>query len=591
MQDETLDTTVESYNVFDEIRSYDRYFRDEDVEILEGYNFNQQERVKANHLYYASQFQTASGDDRRFYNITKSSCKNESKNIDLDVKDINVIPISKGAATKAWLLRRDVTVFSKKRKLGLLFNEFTDKLPIYGSVVGKKTGDDNIFARVNLMNLENDPTAESLNSSWIIENHWYRPSELRKKKAVWDKTLIERAIKSFRQTGKENYTEDTKATDQCGNSQFIHVVEFIDDVPESAIYENKSDDKYIRAKFIVVMSENKSGDGLILDKTEIKEDEYKECHRDRIDGRWLGVGIPEDLEEAQILKNEEINYMRDALKLSSMILLQSTDQKIARNILSDLMNGDILKVRQEIKEVPLNVRNLGEKQQITAELDRLITSLANTPEITTGQTLPSGTPFRLGDLMNQNANKLFDYIREKLGLFYKEIFEDWVAPELKKDWDKEHILRVTDQRELKLLAKEMSKAKTWEAIKKFIAESGREPNAQEIALVEQLVSERYLNSELLLEIPKEFYSLDDVEFEFTGESVDKDTKLKTLASLMQIVGSNLTMLENPIIQEILNLTGFNYIDFGSVDQGQSMQPQAQMQAGQAQAGNQPLMAQ
>lgn len=551
---------VQEYNVFQEFKRYDDFFRDESVTILEGYDFNQQERVKASHLYYSSRFQTSTDDDRRFYNIVKPACKNESKNIDLDVKDINVIPKAKKATMQAWLLRRDVAQFAKKMKLGQKFNEFTDKLPIYGTVVAKRTYNDDIFARVNLMNLENDPTTDNLNKSWVCEHHWYTPSELRRQKKVWDAKLIDKAIDSYKQFGKENYVEDTKTNTEKGQAQFIHVVEFIDDVPEAAIYDNENWEDYIRGRFILVLGDN-GGDGLILDKSEEKDENYKECHRDRVDGRWLGVGIPEDLEEAQILKNEEINYMRDALRLSSMILLQTKDQKLARNILTDLVNGDIIKVRDEIREIPLNVRNLGEKQQITQELDRLVASLANAQEITTGTTLPSGTPFRLGALLDQNANKLFDYIREKLGLFYKEIFEDWVAPEMAKKWNKKHILRITDDRELKFLAKEMAKSKAWEGLKKFILETGREPNVEEMKLVEQMLTERYTANEMMLEIPEDFYNLDDVEFEFTGEGVDKRAKLETLGSLINLVGANPAILESPIMQEILSLSGFSYIDF------------------------------
>lgn len=584
---------IEEVNIFSKISELSDSFQTDDVQIVEGYNFNQYDRVKNSHLYYSSNFIEGGKGDRRFYNINKAPCKNESKNIDLDTKDINIIATNADDMTKAFLLKKFIVQWAKETNLGLKFNEVTDKLPIYGSCVAKRNYDGEIFNLVPLKNLENEPTACKLKECWTIEHFWFTPTELDKMKGIWDDEQIDMAIKEY-QDYKKNYAGDEELTQNQVQKHFIHVVEYRDDFKENEILDSGSDKKYVRGRIIAALSNGNDSSGCILSKGILKpKDEYKEVHRDRQDGRWLGVGIVEDLEQAQMMKNEEMNYMRDALKLSSMILLQTRDQKVARNILTDLMNGDILRVQSEIQRVPLEVRNLAEKQQITSEIERLVANLSNSQEITTGSTLPSGTPFRLGALINENANKLFEYIREKVGLFYKEIFQDWVSEDLKKQMTKKNILRILGEREIKEVAKELAKHDVWNAVKQFILRNGQIPTREEVEEAEQLLLDRYeQNKGIYLEIPKDYFDFDyGVEFEFTGESVEKNTKLATLSTLLQMLGANPEMVNNPIFLEILKMTGLSSIEVANAVEKTQVppeQPEQGMQPQQPQAPQMPV---
>jgi len=88
--------------------------------------------------------------------------------------------------------------------------------------------------------------------------------------------------------------------------------------------------------------------------------------------------------------------------------------------------------------------------QLIADWNRLMTmadKLCNSYEVVTGESLPSGTPFRLGAMMNVNANKLFDFIREKLSLAIQDIFQDWILPDLIKDLKAKDVLRLTGNAE------------------------------------------------------------------------------------------------------------------------------------------------
>uniref|UniRef100_A0A6H1ZKE8 Portal protein n=1 Tax=viral metagenome TaxID=1070528 RepID=A0A6H1ZKE8_9ZZZZ len=586
-------------NLFQIVEQFEHDFLHTPVEIVVGYNFDQLETIKENQRYYSSKFRNGNTDEfgyKFFYNIGKPRVKNAAKNIDLDIKDINIRAKNPKDYYKAWLMRRDMRRWMKERSLGILFNEIVMKTPKYGTFVLKKVVGDEIVRPVDLKNLKCDPSTQSLKvSGWVIEDHFYTPWELKQEvKRGWDIDKINLAIKSFRDFRKENYVDATAEEQNKGTAQYIHIKEFYGDIPESTFKEEGDPDKFVLANYIIVSPEKGTKantdkeaekEGLLLFKKEIKEIPYKECHYDREEGRWLGVGIIEDLRESQIMKNEEINQVMLALKLANLVLFQTGDETIARNILTDLVNGDIIKVKSDLARIDTTNKGIGESNVISQEIEALANNLANSFEVTTGESLPSGTPFSLGMLINQNANKLFDFVRENIGLFLEEVFEDWIIPELSKDLNKEHILELTDKEEMEWVNERFKSNHLLSKIKDFILNTGRKPTQEEVDMAQQILSQRMEGKEhLYFEVPEKFYDFDkSVEVDITGESMNKQATLQTLASIMQMVGGNPEMLEHPAMQKIMDISGFNDVDF------RVAKPQAQQlpMAGQL-AGGMPV---
>lgn len=575
-----------SDNIFKIVEQYEHDFLHTPVTIVDEYTFDQLSTIKENQRYYAGKFKSGDTDEfghKYFFNIGKPRVKNATKNIDLDSKDINVKAKQPGDYYKAWLMRRDIKQWMKKRKLGQIFNEMAQMTPKYGSFVLKKVGGEEIVRAVNLKNIKNDPTCKKLEESgWLIEDHYYTPWELKKEvDRGWDVNAIDKAIKSFRENRKENYVDEVNTqSDAKGSAQYILVKEFYGEVPENMFVENGSPDKFVLTNYIIVSAEKGSSSqattdkeaqeqGLILYKKEIDKIPYKDVHYDREEGRWLGVGIIEDLRDSQMMKNEEINQMMLALKLANLILFQTGDETIARNILTDLVNGDIIKAKTQISRI--DTRNLGnaESQMISNEIKSLADQLSNSFEVTTGESLPSGTPFSLGSLINQNANKLFEFVRENMGMFLEEVFEEWIIPELSKDLNKKHILEISDAKEIKWVNERLKSNKMWEAIKKFVLDEGRQPTQSEVDMAEQVLTERLkIGENLYLDLPENFYDFDKaVEVDVTGESENKLATLQSLATILQMVGGNPTLLENPAMKKIMDISGFADVDFESENRG------------------------
>ncbi len=585
-----------SNGIYKIIETYERDFIDKSIDIVDGYSFNQLKTVKANQRGYAGKFENGNEDEfgyKYFYNINKPRVKNAAKNIDLDTKDINIRATSPDNDYKAWIMRRDVKRWMRERNLGVIFNDMAVLTPKYGTFVLKKVGGKEIVRKVNLKNLKNDQTCENLGySGWVIEDHYYTTAELQAEIELrgWDADAVNKAIASFMINRKENYDDNTDSSQPQGNAQYIHVKEFYGNVPESCYEDGGDDNKYTLANFIVISpeagkskptNEEAQKDGLILYKKEIKSisDIYKEVHFDREEGRWLGVGIVEDLRDSQIMKNEQINQMMLAIKLANLILFQTGDETIARNILTDLVNGDIIKAKSEIKRIETENHGLNTDTLLSQEIQKIADSLSNSFEVTTGESLPSGTPFSLGMLIDKNANKLFDFILENMGMFIQDVFENWIIPELEKDLSVKHLLEITDEKEMKWIMERVKKTHAWEAVAKYILESGSMPTMGEIEIAHQVLTERMANPEsLALDLPDDFYNFEKaVQVDVTDERHNKGQELTTLGSIMQVLGSNPDMIDSPVFKQILDLAGFSEVDVRGVQQAQQMAQQQQQQ--------------
>jgi hypothetical protein len=130
------------------------------------------------------------------------------------------------------------------------------------------------------------------------------------------------------------------------------------------------------------------------------------------------------------------------LEYASKILFKAPDKKVLiQNVLTDLENGDI--IEGDVGQIEVRMQGF---DQLIADWNKtmeLADKLANSYEIVAGETMPAGTPFQLGALLNVNANKLFEFIRQKLGIVYECILEEWIVPQIMKELKSTDVLRIT----------------------------------------------------------------------------------------------------------------------------------------------------
>ena len=273
-------------------------------------------------------------------------------------------------------------------------------------------------------------TAETLADSDVIEEETMYPADLRGKMGVWKNV--------------QELMDSAKTKDKGSPEYFVY--ERNGEISEKDLYEAQGktggdEKKYILAKVIVGGAE-KGQPSLVLYADVLTKKPYKEYHRTTYRGRWLRVGMYETLLDCQTRANEIGNQIARGLEYAAKVIFRSSDRIIAQNILTDLQNGDIIK-STDLQRVQVSMDGF---DQLIADWNRvmqLADALANSYEVVTGASLPSGTPFSLGALQNVNAGKLFDFIREKLGIALSDVIDSWIKPEMLRDLKGKRIIEIT----------------------------------------------------------------------------------------------------------------------------------------------------
>src|SRR3990167_9492339 len=484
-------------------------------------------------FYWMNRFRDSGNDStgfkKAFFNVITPPTEVSAKMIDFDTKDIRIIAEDGQSFYPAWMMGKDLKIWMKDQKnsTGQRFGQFLNQIvlvyPKYGHLLAKKAK--NSVHLVPIKNIRNQPDAISiLASDLIIEEHKYTPYQLHQQ--GWDK--VEKVIEEYEDEG------------------FVKVLECHGDVGSSYNY-------YILP--------------------EGGKDLYKEVKWDNIPGRAMGRGQPERLFEAQIAKNQQEYWMRSGQRWSSKHIFQTKDDTTARNLINQIENGEVLTVLSEITPISVEERNLPAYNWLDNKWDKHIQELTFSYNQMKGERPPAGTPLGTSVLQTNLATQYFDLKREELGMFLKDILYDWVLPEFKKQKKNVHSLMLRgefEEEELDRLRGLLLTNRTNKSILRYIANNMRIPSVQESELFKSIEKES-IGKLKEIEIPKDYYK--DLKYKIdiilTNEQIDVSARLTTLQTILQIIGSNPTILREPrtrkVFYKMIDLAGFSPIDFESQD--------------------------
>lgn len=418
-----------------------------------GYFFNQREMVTIIDLYYNSKFQNGArdklGQRKIFMNIGKFRCDVSSKQIDLDTKDFRFVPDDYADPYTAYFMQKDFKVWARdmndpgdpeaeEGSFGDLVNKCVDNFPRYGTVVLKKVGGKLRF--LPLQNLINEQTAKSLQTAaYVIEEH---PD-------MYYYEIQEMAARGWNVAGLAGMKFNEKAT---VHERYGHVpVKWLKNVmkanglDESIVTgdDNSSTDALIFAVLNAPGSTSK--EAVVLYAAPCKARPYREKHWSRQHGRWLGIGVMEDLVENQEAKNIIVNLSRRSLHWASKRVWQSTTtDMVSKNLVRDVQDGEILEVgvNGQISPVDMTNKALGEFVTFGQDWDKNADQKAFTYEaslLTSGRTT---TPFRLGALLTQSAQAFFTRKKQNLGMFLRDAIDDFILPDFVSDMDNKDRVRM-----------------------------------------------------------------------------------------------------------------------------------------------------
>lgn len=388
-----------------------------------------------------------------YFDIISPRADSEMKNLRFDTKhilvfsqnprkDFPVVFISNA------MLRKWMTENGEDDKLKAAVEEFTAN----GNIGFKRI--EGGYEIVDSLNTYiTNQRAENINDTDLIERHEMSASQLRSMKG-WDQEAIQSTIDEL---GNKSFKASDFTTPVDTTKKMYEVFEFTGEVNEKefnmAAGKGKEGDenKYFLAK-VIVAGLRKGGAGqkntLFIEKLDGKmSDWYEYAHRGKYEGRFWRVGMYELLFDHQIRANQIGNDLARGLEWSSKVIFKSSDSRILQNIRADIDNGDVI-FTKDLDQVQVRMQGM---DQLIADWNRLMSdasALSHSTEVVTGESLPSGTPFRLGALLDQNAGKMFVLLRQKITLPYKRVFKNWVLVEMIKELRGEDIFSLVGEEDI-----------------------------------------------------------------------------------------------------------------------------------------------
>lgn len=471
-----------------------------------------------------------------YFDIISPRADSEVKNLRFDTKHIMVfsqnpqkdfpVVFLSNASLKSWMAEN-----GEDEKLKDAVEEFTNN----GNVGFKKSAEG--YEIVDPRNtIITNITAKTIDETDIIERHNMTASDIVAMEA-WDKN---KKMEVIRDLGGKTFTTNLLTTSVESTNNKYEIFEFTGEVSEKEYNECKGikggdENKYLLAKIIFAgLQSNGKGKRITLFAEKLKgkiSDHYIYAHRGSYTGRFWRVGMYELLMDHQIRANEIGNQLARGLEWASKVIFRSRDTKVLQNMRADLDNGDII-ITEDLSQVNVRLQSV---DQLIADWNRLLNDadrLSNSMEVTRGEALPSGTPFRMGLLMDQNAGKYFALIRQKITLPYKRVFREWVLPYLIKDMKAKDIFRLVGDTEIQDQLREIM-AENW--YMSNLIKIG--PHTKELAIqIKAEKLEELKKVDPVIQNTKEIWEnvLPRLFVTITGEAYHLDDQLQDIIQLLQL---------------------------------------------------------
>lgn len=594
-------------------RAIDNYEKEE-PEIVEGLTFNTRNILKeaeymANNRYLLGE-KDENDNYKPFYNITTRLLNNQKAAEDIDRKDMIITTDNPNYFGRAFLLNKYNQTWMRKSKLARVLNDYTETRGKYGGVLLKKTeGDGELYLDVvDWHNVIVDQI--DIKSGCIIENKYYTPSELIKEAQMrgWDMAEVKRAIELYTEEDQDDVLMSGTTTGKKeAISGYVLVREVYATLEKSMLDENADEFDYSMQLHVVAGSEvvdDKGNDkGVVLFQDELTESPFKyHAYRKRsVKGSELGVGIMEEARQAQIWTNYGIMAEKNAIDFGSKVAVQTASKKFkGKNVLTDFKNGAIFEHEEDkpFTSIDLTPKGIGQLQNFMVQWEDQITKALNVSDVSTGQDTQSGTPYRLGALLDQNAQSVYNQRREEAGDFWNEVYQDWVIPYLIKEIKKEEtiVAELTPDEMLRIDDDFAAFTANQEIIKNLLdgKYDGMEPSMRLMVLEEE---QNAIKSQLIRKLQRQKNKREfsypggywdknvvfQLDVQISNEQKQKQAFLETRSSILtqylqygQIIKSD--PAARKIFEGLVEASGMPSIDFDFSPMPNNAQPQLQGQA-------------
>lgn len=515
-------------------------YRDQTVQIGEhDAQYSQHKLIKRIRLFqnkiYPKGKVTTDGDYKYWFDIIQPAVNDEVKNLRFESR--NILPFSvapKEDFGAVFILNATNTEWMRDNNKDEELHDSVEVFSSLGNMLWKKCGKGyEIFDPENTY--ITNQTAKTIDETAVIQRYELTQSELRGKKN-WDN--IENVIENCGAKERKK-TKDSIATEST--SPMYTVYERNGEVSEQELFEalgkeGGDEKKYLLAKIIIATANETGGDKRFVLFAESfptgkkMSDYFIEAHRGPYKGRWWREGMYELLFDHQYRVNEIGQQIARGLEWASKAIFKDENPQFFNNIRTQLKNGRVIK-STTLSQVDVRMQGIdqliADYNRVKQEADRI----ANSLEVVTGESMPAGTPFRLGLLLDQNAQKLYTHLRGKFGIAYAKVYRQFVLRDLVKDLRMKDIIRITGDKDIINKFYE-TVANSWYL--QNLAKIGPHSPEEAGELKKMKLAELQIN-EPLIKNSKEVWEgiLPRIHVTITGENYSANENMQTIASLIQ----------------------------------------------------------
>ena len=555
------------------------------VEMPGGYMFDHVQTLRRVDLYYNSQFENGPTDDQGFdkffFNLVKPACDIGEKFVDLDSKDFVLYSDNDSdEELRLFIMRQDFRQWMKNSDFGSALNEMGANFPKYGHIVTKSVEEGVINTPVH--NLRMDTAAPNLKKSPFV----YELLDLTRRDLRGMKGWYQDQVDILFARGDKRQTYG--AYECYHQNENPYGKEWARTIRADLLHLKNGNGMNKSIEAMTKRGQDEFVPSVILYEDEVKKLPYDETKWLNVPGRWLGMGFVEDLFDEQMARNEVTNIERRKLHLSSLVLLQSTSDVPQSNLLTDVDNGQILRVRDPLTVLSFEERNLPAFREAKQDIDSHVEKRTFSFDIATGGNLPAGTPLGVSRIQAGMVLNYFDKKRENMALLLKRVILNDILPSFKKESALKHAVRfLGSEAGIERLYSEVAKSLVRERILDNLFKRGTVPAPGEAQKVEnQALEDIKKNRKLLVRIIEGYYedANEYVDVMSTGEQRDFAALGQTLFNALTAVASNPNIILDdrlrPIFFKMLEIAGVSSDELGLLEQkvqNAPAPPQAQPQ--------------
>ncbi len=464
-----------------------------EVQITDKVSYIMQNVIEQARKYYLGVFDTPTdeitGEPKTWVPQTETAVDQSANSIDLDTKDIIIMPGNPASVNITPVIRAAVQNLFKKLDFGQMLNDLGTAVSRDGTVVIKTviqknphTGKKEISSYiVDLLNLWMDPHANTLEDTSVIERSVMSKFDVESKSDVWentDKIQFSNTVPKF---------DELFTTSTGGKLPNAEMWERWGKIKKSWITKKKSDDD-IWLEGHLIGSGIGAANVLHLARENPREDgrkPYEEGWYRRIPGRWYGRGVAEMLFGLQEYINMVVNIRKaNNMVLQSGIFLIKKGSPVTPDMISQLSAGGgipVNNVETDIKQLPVQdfrASSYQDEDRINLWGQRQ-TGAFGTGRGEVGAASQSATAALTAE---RNIRDTFVTIQENVGFLIERLIRNQYLPRLKEIMKPNELIRLTGDAEfLTFIDERLIKQRQNTFAHRHLAVTGMWPEPEQLA--------------------------------------------------------------------------------------------------------------